>query len=168
VDIRLLPRDTRCLVDSNVFVYHLGSKGGDCTAFFDRVAGKEIEAYITTTIIAEVLHRQMLVEAVLKGRITPGKSLNKLKDNPEIITGLTDYITEVGKLLELPIRIITVQPDDITCSHDLRRAHGLFVNDSINLACAQRFGLSDIATHDADFRRVPDLRLWEPTDIRPQ
>jgi predicted nucleic acid-binding protein len=107
----------------------------------------------------------MLVEAVLKGRITPGKSLNKLKDNPEIITVLTDYIIEVEKLLELPIRIITVQPGDITRSHDLRRTHGLFVNDSINLACAQRLGLGDIVTRDADFQRVPTLRLSEPTDI---
>jgi predicted nucleic acid-binding protein len=41
----------------------------------------------------------------------------------------------------------------------LRRAHGLFVNDSINLACAYRAGLADVVTHDADFSRVSGVTV---------
>jgi predicted nucleic acid-binding protein len=54
---------------------------------------------------------------------------------------------------------------DIIASHALRQAHGLVVNDSINLACAQRLTLTSIITHDSDFNRVPSLSVWEPTDI---
>jgi predicted nucleic acid-binding protein len=54
---------------------------------------------------------------------------------------------------------------DIFASQAFRHAHGLFVNDSINLACAVRLGLTDIASHDADFKRVPSINLWEPTDV---
>jgi predicted nucleic acid-binding protein len=76
---------------------------------------------------------------------------------------LTDYIVEVEKLLRLPFRIHQVTRGDIIASHALRQAHGLFVNDSINLACAQR--LTSIITHDSDFNRVPSLSVWEPPDI---
>ena len=85
--------------------------------------------------------------------------------NPSVITSLTDYITEAEKLLRLPLRVTEVTAADITASHDLRRQYGLFVNDSINLACALRLGLVDIVTHDADFPRAPNIRVWEPTDI---
>lgn len=53
----------------------------------------------------------------------------------------------------------------ITRIHALRRTHGLFFNDSINLACADRPGLTDIVTHDTDFQRVPHIISWEPTDV---
>ncbi len=165
MDIKLLSAGTRCLVDANIFIYHLGMKAGECTDFLDRVARREIEAHITTTVIAEVLHRQMLIEAVNKGLVTPGKTLNKLKNNPTIVMGLTDYVTEVEKLLRLPLVITEVMPADITRSHFLRRTHGLFVNDSINLACAERLVITDVVTHDADFRRVPHVRVWEPIDV---
>lgn len=165
MDIKLLPAGARCLVDANIFIYHLGMKAGECTDFLDRVARKEVEAHVTTTIIAEVLHRQMLIEAVTKGLVTPGKTLNKLKDNPAIISSLTDYITEIEKLLRLPLKIVEVTAGDILRSHSLRQAHGLFVNDSINLACVDRLGLTDVVTHDTDFQRVPHITSWEPIDV---
>jgi predicted nucleic acid-binding protein len=165
VDIKALPKGASALVDANIFIYHLGGLSADCKAFLTRVAGREIEAYITTTIIAEMLHRRMVAEAIAKGLISPGQPLKKLKANPEVITHLSDYITELEKLLRLPLRVEEVTTADLTTSHALRRAHGLFVNDSINLACALRLGLTDIATHDTDFSRCPSVRIWGPTDI---
>jgi predicted nucleic acid-binding protein len=133
--------------------------------FFRRVARREVEAHITTAIIAETLHRRIMAEAVAKGLISPGQTVKKLKTNPTVIPKLTDHIVEVEKLLRLPFRIHQVTRSDIIASHALRQAHGLFVNDSINLACAQRLTLTRIITHDSDFNRVPSLSVWEPTDI---
>jgi predicted nucleic acid-binding protein len=91
--------------------------------------------------------------------------LSKLKSNPALISSLTDYITEVEKLLQLPFTVTEVTTADIAASHTLRRTHGLFVNDSINLACAHRLGLADVVTNDADFNRISGITAWEPTDI---
>lgn len=165
MDIKLLPPQTRCLVDANILLYHIGGSSLECRDFLKRVANEEVEAHLTTVIVAEVLHRQMLIEAVSKGLVTPGKALSKLKSNPALISSLSDYITEVEKLLSLPFTVIEVTTADIAASHALRRAHGLFVNDSINLACAHRAGLADVITHDADFSRVTGVTAWEPTDI---
>jgi predicted nucleic acid-binding protein len=165
VDIKLLPARATCMVDANIFVYHLGLRAGESTDFLDRVASKEVDAHVTTIVIAEVLHRQMLIEAVSKGLVTPSKALKKLKENPGIIQGLTDYITGIEKLLQLPLRVIEIKPADIARSHSIRRAHGLFVNDSINMAAAERVGIVDVVTHDADFKRLPKINVWEPTDV---
>ena len=152
-------------VDANIFIYHLADASPDCTNFIDRVGAGLVEAYATTTIIAEVLHRRMMAEALAKGIITAGQPLKKLKADPSLITGLSDYIVEVEDLLLLPFSIVEAAPADIKASHALRQTHGMFVNDSINLACAARFGITDVVTHDSDFARVAGINVWAPTDI---
>ncbi len=165
MDINSLPAGARVLVDANIFIYYLGGLSADCKVFLRRVALGDVEAYITTIIIAETLHRRMVAEAVTKGLISPGQPVKKLKANPAVITTLTDYITEIEKLLRLPFIVAEITAADIAASHNLRRTHGFFVNDSINLACALRLGVSDIITHDSDFARVPAVQVWQPADI---
>jgi len=93
--IKLMPARTSVLIDANIFIYHLGGLSADCSSFLRRVALGEIEAYITSIIIAEMLHRRMQGEAVAKGLISSGQVLKKLEANPQIISQLTDYITDI-------------------------------------------------------------------------
>jgi predicted nucleic acid-binding protein len=165
VDINLMPAQVPALIDANIFIYHLGGLSSDCTDFLLRVARNEFESHVTTIVIAEVLHRRMLGEAVAKGLTSPGQALRKLKANSQLITQLTDYITDIQTILKLPLTIIEATASDIEASHSLRQSHGLFVNDSINLACAQRMGIEHIVTRDDDFTPVPGLRVWMPGDI---
>ena len=90
MDINLLPDGIACLIDANIFIYYLSGVSGDCKAFLQRIVQGEIQSYITTTVVAEVLHRRMIGEAVAKGLVTPSKVLSKLKANPNLIKGLTD------------------------------------------------------------------------------
>jgi predicted nucleic acid-binding protein len=165
VDINAIPSGTDCLIDANVVIYFLTNASPDCVNFFDRIAQEDLFGYLTTTIVAEVLHRRMMMEAQAKGLVTSGKALAKLKAQPSLIPQLTDYITEVTKFLRLPLDVFEVNLVDIAVSHALRTSHGLFVNDSLNLACAQGYGISDIVTNDTDFNRVPNIVVWNPTDI---
>lgn len=58
MDIKLLPAGARCLVDANIIIYNLGGLSLDCKAFVARVTRHEVEAFLTTVILAEVLHRR--------------------------------------------------------------------------------------------------------------
>lgn len=165
MDIKHLPNKTKCLVDANILIYHLNGASPECRDFLSRVASQDVEAYLTTIIVAEVLHRQMLIEAVEKGLVSPGKAVRKLKTNPGIIEQLTTHISQIKKLLKLPFKILPVEESDISKSHDLRIKHHLFVNDSINLACAKRSGIRHIVTHDGDFVRAVGVKVWSPTDL---
>jgi hypothetical protein len=71
-----------------------------------------------------------------------GKALKKLKENPGIIQELTDYITGIAKILQLPLKVIEIKSADIARSHSIRQAHGLFVNGSINMAATARAGIT--------------------------
>ncbi|MCI0489918.1 MAG: type II toxin-antitoxin system VapC family toxin [Blastocatellia bacterium] len=165
MDINLMPVQTSSLIDANIFIYHLTGLSPDCRAYLRRVARGEVDAHVTTIILAEVLHRRMLGEAVAKNLVSSGQVLKKVKANPQIIPMLTDYITDVENILKLPLKIINVRIDDISASHALRQRHGLFVNDSINIACAQRIGLTHIVTNDNDFDSLISMTVWKPTDI---
>jgi predicted nucleic acid-binding protein len=136
VDINTLPAGARGLVDANIFIYHLADASPDCTNFIDRARRGRLRS-----ICDDDHHRRSAASS------------------------LSDYITEVEDLLLLPFSIVEAAPADIKASHALRQAHGLFVNDSINLACAARFGITDVVTHDSDFARVALINVWSPTDI---
>lgn len=165
MDIDALPPGETALVDANIFIYHLSNSSAQCSRFLRRVALGEVAGCVTTIIVAKVLHRRMVAEALTKRLITAGQPLKKLKANPSVVTQLTDYVADVDTLLLLPLQVLTVTPADIAASHALRQAHGLFVNDSINLACALRHGMNNLVTHDADFNRAPLAAVWEPVDV---
>ncbi|MEW6128101.1 MAG: hypothetical protein AB1757_13760 [Acidobacteriota bacterium] len=81
MDIKLIPASTSLLIDANIFLYHLSNSSADCTGFLRRVARNEVNAQVTTTILAEVLHRRMTSEALTKGLISAGQPIKKLKAN---------------------------------------------------------------------------------------
>ncbi len=60
VDINSLPASTSLMVDANIVIYYLAGASQDCKIFFSRVAHEEIEPFVTTTIVAEGLHRRMV------------------------------------------------------------------------------------------------------------
>lgn len=165
MDINHLPAGTNCLVDTNVFLYHLAAQSNDCRQLIVRIGRGEISAYVTTPIIGEMLHKRMVIEAVSAGLISGAKPFEKLKRQPHLITQLSNYITEITQLLQLPLTVIEVTEEDIKWSHALRRTYGVLVIDSINLACAVRRGITDIATYDTDFLHIPNLNIWQPTDL---
>jgi len=165
VGINDLPAGTNCLVDTNIFLYHLASQSNDCRQLLLRIGRGELSGYVTTSIIGEMLHKRMVIEAVSAGLVTGSKPFEKLKRQPQLITRLSTYITEIMQLLRLPLTVIEVTEEDIQWSHALRRAYGMLVIDSINLACAVRSGITDVATHDTDFLHIPKLNIWQPTDI---
>ncbi len=165
MDINQLPNGSRCFVDANVLIYYLGGLSNEIRAFLHRVIDGEIEAYINTVVVAEVLHRRMMAEAVASGLVTVSKVLNKLKAQPQLITQLSGYIIDLDDLLTVPLRFATVTLSTIDLSHHFRLSHGLFVNDSINLASAAELQITDIVTNDSDFNRVPNIVVWSPTDI---
>lgn len=165
MDIKSLPAGEDVLIDTNIIIYHLSNLSSECQEFLRRIARSELNGFVTTVILAELLHRRMMAEALMKGLISPGQPVKKLKAQSHLIQQLTDYITDVETLLRLPLKVVEVTVGDIQSSHSLRASHGLFVNDSINLACALRLGITNIVTHDADFNRVPNLLVWEPSDI---
>ncbi len=85
--------DTRVFVDSNIFIYHFSNFerfADSCLSFFQRVEDGKLSGYTSTMVLAEVLHRLMVIEASKKFDIQPKNVVKYLKENPDKASSLAD------------------------------------------------------------------------------
>ncbi len=119
-----------------------------------------------TSVIAEVIHRLMIAEAIEKGHITEKNPLKKLRENSEIIKKLTTYSKNVEKISEMNIKIIALTNELIKKSSKIRSAEGLLTNDSLIVAALKDANLVNLATNDNDFYSVKWLTVFKPSDLQ--
>jgi predicted nucleic acid-binding protein len=68
----------RVFIDANIFIYHFGGRSPECKALLERCAWRELLGYTSTSVLAEVLHRRMVAEAIAKGLVTARTAVRKL------------------------------------------------------------------------------------------
>ena len=157
--------DTRLFIDSNIFIYHFAGASDECTEFLSRCEQGDLAAFTSTSIIAEVMHRLMMLEAVKKKLLRPPNIVKKLASKPRIIKALTEYFIQVQKIPEMGISVIPLTWEMISLSHPIRLEYGLMMNDSLSLSCMKAEGIYIMASADKAFRRVGNIDLFEPGDL---
>ena len=171
MDLRLLPGGARVFVDTNIFDYHFRGKSITCTAFMNRIALRELTAYVNTQVLSDLLHKMMLAEAATKGYCKFGaKHLRKwLAANRPLAATLTDYQTEFESTLALGLKVMRISKNILVDTKNERAAHGLMTGDSLHLGNMNRHDpiIQDIATYDGDFLHIPNLNVWSPMDVTP-
>ena len=82
------------------------------------------------------------------------------KERPEILDELNDVWEEMDIINGFHIVILDAQtfPEFVQLS---KRFH-LMAMDSAHLAIMKLNGLTNLATNDADFERIPYLKVWKP------
>lgn len=60
----------RVFIDANIFIYHFGGRSLECKALLERCARHALLGYTSTPILAEVLRRRMVAEAIAVGFVT--------------------------------------------------------------------------------------------------
>ncbi len=73
----------RVFIDANIFIYHFGGRSLGCKALLERCARRELLGYTSTPVLAEVLHRRMVAEAIAQGFVTARTAVKKLGETPE-------------------------------------------------------------------------------------
>ena len=157
-----IPTNSRIFIDSNIFIYHFLDVSESCTNFLEKVELREIEAYTSTIVLAETLHRLMIAELIEKCDIKPNKAVRYLKEKPEVVLTLEKCETAVKKIPGVNIKILSIPIDAIFQSKELRKKYYLLTNDSLNLYVMKSNKISDIATNDRDFERVDFIKVWRP------
>jgi predicted nucleic acid-binding protein len=152
-------------VDANVFIYHFGGRLLECKTFLERCARRELLGYTSTPILAEVLHRLMIAEAIAKGLITAKTAVRKLGETPELVKQLTQYQDDVDKIFQMNLTILALTPEIVRLSTEVRKNEGLLTNDSLVVACMRAQGLTKVATANGDFDRVIGVTVYKPTDL---
>jgi len=104
----------------------------------------------------------MVVEARERYELPARQVVTYLKKHPDAVRRLTRYKQIPGEFSRARVRILDVTYREIHASKQFRDDYGLLTDDSLLLAVMLRHNLSDLASNDADFKRVANVQLWMP------
>lgn len=160
-----IPMKRKIFIDANILIYHFLGLSESCSTLLESAEHDEVQAYISTVVQAEVLHRLMISEAVEKFRIKPYQAARYLKEHPRAIKSLETCEIALAEIPEFNIDIICLESDAIIKSRRFREDFGLMTNDSLNLYAMKTESIRIIATNDRDFERVNGIEVWKPDDV---
>lgn len=169
-DLVALPSGTRVFVDTNIFHFHFEGKSQTCTAFLTRIARGEVEAYVNTQVLSDLIHKLMLKEAIAKNCMsgTNPQGLKKyLKECRGKTSALTEYQTNFELVMSYGLHVIRINEKLLIETKQERKDYYLMTGDSLHIGSMNRrkTPLRHIATYDGDFDHIPGLTVWQPTDI---
>jgi predicted nucleic acid-binding protein len=160
-----VPSGAQVLVDANILVYHFQPHpafGTMCHRLVERIERQDIEGFTSSALLGEVAHRLMVIEAGAWPGWAGGKTLNRLKQQPQTVQQLALFQTAVEAVLQSKIRVLSVPGSAVGTAVKLCRQHNLLTNDGLILTLMQNHRFTHLASHDADFDRVPGITRYSP------
>jgi len=149
-------------LDANILVYHFTPHpqyGQACQDLIQRVENRALLGYTSTAVLSELAHHLMTFEASAVFGWT-SKVVQHLRHSPSAVMQLSKFHQSLVEVPKLGIRILTIPESLIETAAMLSRQTGLLSNDALIVALVQANGLNKLASHDADFDRVPGLTRY--------
>jgi len=160
-----VPAGAAVFVDSSVFIHHFEPNplfGPGSTDFLERIENKEIDGVTTTHIISEVAHRLMTIEALQTfGWKSAGIAL-RLRNHPCKVQTLKRFRQAVQEIPVFGLRILNIDLAWLDLAAGISQQTGLLHNDALIVAVMRVHGLTDLASADPDFDRVPGITRYAP------
>jgi predicted nucleic acid-binding protein len=152
-------------VDANSFIYALAPDpllGPPCRQLLLRIENQELSGFTSVHLLGEVAHKLMTVEAnALFGWPLAGMA-NRLRRHPAEVQKLTAFRKAIEQITQSQVQILTVSAAVLVSATAICQQTGLLINDSLIVALMRAHGLTKLASHDADFDRVPGITRYAP------
>jgi predicted nucleic acid-binding protein len=152
-------------VDANTLIYHFAPHpgfGAACRQLLHRIESQNLFGFTSTHVLGEVAHQLMIMEASSLPGWSPGKVKKRLQQQPGALQNLTRFRTAVETVLQSRLQVLVVSPSLLGAAAAISQQYGLLTNDALSVAVMQANGLTKVASHDADFDRVPGLTRYAP------
>jgi predicted nucleic acid-binding protein len=152
-------------VDANTFIYHFTSDpkwGAACTRLLERVEFQELRGFVSTHVLADVVHRLMTTEAMDLLGWPATRLAARLRKHHTEIPKLTVYLQALTKIAQIGIQVLPVLEPQVIQAAQLCRAHELLTGDALVVTVMQANSLTNLASLDADFDRVPGITRYAP------
>jgi predicted nucleic acid-binding protein len=150
-------------LDANTLVYHFApdpALGGACRALLVQIKSQKIAGFTSTHVISEMAHRLMTLEA-MKAHGWPAAGIaQRLRNNPAVVQKLAAFRQAVQEIPGFGVQVLTIPPDLLDAAAAVSQTTGLLTNDGLIVAVMQANGLTNLASHDADFDRVPGITRY--------
>src|SRR5438034_5885751 len=160
-----LPAGAPAFVDASVFIHHFEPNalfGLTSSEFLERIENQEISGVTTTHIVSEVAHRLMTIEAMQTFGWKSAGIAVRLRNHPTEVQTLKRFRQAVQEIPRFGVQILTVDPAWLDAAADLSQQTGLLHNDALVVAAMRAHGLTNLASADPDFDRVPGITRYAP------
>lgn len=151
-------------IDANPLVYYFASDpllGAACARLITRVQNQELRAYTSTHVLSEAAHKLMALEAAAQFGWS-SKVVQRLKQQPDKVQQLTRFRQAIQQVPQLGIQVLSIAPALVDAGTLVSQQTGLLTNDALIVAVMRQQGLTDLASADDDFDRVPGLTRYAP------
>lgn len=152
-------------LDANVFIYYAEPHptfGPRCQQLLRRIENQEIQGFTSSAILSSVVHRVMTLEAAAVFQRSMQAIVGWLKRHPAEIQQLTRHKQIVDDLSLIGVQVLPVSAPQVSLAADLSIQFGILTEDALLVSLMQHHGLQALASHDADFDRVPGLTRYTP------
>ena len=160
-----LPAGATVFVDASVFIHHFEPNalhGPAATEFLERIENQEMSGITATHILSEVAHRLMTLEAMQAfGWKSAGIAL-RLRNHPTQVKTLKRFRQAIQEIPLFGVRILTIDPTWLDPAAEISQQTGLLHNDALLIAVIRVHGLTNLASADPDFDRVPGITRYGP------
>jgi predicted nucleic acid-binding protein len=113
-------------------------------------------------MLSEVAHRIMTIEASNTFAWQLAGIVQRLRRQPNQVQRLTGFRQTVENVLHSSIQVLPIPASLIGTAAQVSQQTGLLSNDALIVAVMQANGLTNLASNDADFDRVPGLTRYAP------
>ena len=160
-----IPSGSRIFVDANIFIYHFVADpiyGAECSRLVQRIEDQEVFAITTFTVLSEISHRLMTMEAHLVLKWPYAGIANRLRHDPASVSQLTWPEKAFDYLRALPLLCFPGDSTQMDHALQITKRYGILTNDAISLAAMETQQIPLIASTDADFDRIPGITRFSP------
>jgi predicted nucleic acid-binding protein len=160
-----IPSGSQVFIDANPLVYHATADptyGAVCKQLLERVARREIEGFTSAHALCDVAHRVMTLEAISQFGWPARGIVNRLRQHSAEVQSLTRFRQAVDDVAQMGIQVLAIDGQLVTTAAQLSQQYGLLTGDALIVAVMQQHQLTNIASLDPDFDRVPGLTRYAP------
>jgi predicted nucleic acid-binding protein len=104
----------------------------------------------------------MTIEAISAFAWSPAGIAQRLRKHPAQVQQLAGYENAVERVLQSRIQVLTIPAPLVAVGTKVSRRTGLLSNDALLVAVMQANALTNLASEDDDFDRVPGLIRYAP------
>jgi predicted nucleic acid-binding protein len=160
-----IPAGTAIFVDANCLVYAVSADPrykATCERLLERIDNQEIQGFTSAHVLSEMAHRVMTLEAASRLNRSLTGLANWLRRHPAEVQHLSRHRQAIDEVANCKIEVLAVDGADVSRAADLCIQFGLLSSDALIVAIMSRYGLTQLASLDTDFDRVPGITRYAP------
>src|SRR5947209_459619 len=119
-------------------------------------------AVTSTHVLGDLVHRMMTIEASDRFGWPVQGIASRLRRHPAEVQQLTRSRQALDEINAARVISLGIAPPHVSLATDLSRQTGLLYGDALIVAVMRDQGLTQLASLDADFDRVPGLTRYAP------